>query len=489
MTGPLIALENISKDFGRVQALNNVSLEIAAGTIHGLVGENGAGKSTLMKILTGFLSRSGGRVCIDGRSVALRSPGEARRLGIGMLYQEPLDFPRLPVLDNFMAGSSQDTPARQRQIFLDLNRRFGFGLDPDRLQGRLSVGERQQVELLRLIRDGCRILILDEPTTGISSRQQHLLFTALHRLREEGHAIILVSHKLGEITTLCDRVSVLRQGRLSGGQQRPFDEQALLRAMFESIPDASPPQPPPQPGPVLLTLEDVSVSGGRTGLHRTSIDIRAGEIVGLAGLDGSGQSLFLRLAHGLLRPDRGRVRYAAPAARASRRAFLPADRLRDGLIAGLTIREHHLLAGGSRFLLTPARGRTEAAKAIGTHSIHGTPETPVEGLSGGNQQRLLLSLIPDQARLILLEHPTRGLDLRSARWTWQHLRERLPREGAIVFASPDLEEIMEQASRILVFFNGRIVLDRDRSATSLHEITRAITGRTDGPGPAREGRA
>jgi len=333
------------------------------------------------------------------------------------------------------------------------------------------------VELMRLVRDQCRILILDEPTTGISGEQQELLFGTLRRLRDEGRAIILVSHKLAEIHSLCDRVTILRHGKPAGEQEKPFDEEQLLQAMFATLPARSSRPPGRTAGRPILTMEEVSTRAGRVGLDRINITIHEGEIVGLAGLDGSGQSIFLQMACGLLRPEQGRVRLAATGRDEMARIFLPADRLGKGLIAGLTVREHQLLAGAAPFFIHSGCGRDETEKAIDTFSIIGSPDTMAEGLSGGNQQRLLLSLIPPEARLILLEHPTRGLDLQSGRWTWQYLRSLLPDNGAIIFASPELDEIMEQADRVLVFYNGGIILDRSTNQTSYQEVSRAITGR------------
>jgi len=473
----MIELRSIHKRFGAVKALQGVNLHVRPGSIHGIIGENGAGKSTLMKILTGFISKTSGTILFEGREIDLKTPEEARSLGIGMLYQEPLDFPQLSVLDNFMAAASDGNPARQQQTLAHLCNTFGFQLNSGARQEKLTVGERQQVELMRLIRDKCRILILDEPTTGISQKQQELLFKALKKLRGEGTAIILVSHKLAEIHSLCDRVTVLRQGKQAGEQERPFNEKGLLRAMFATLPTKSTRPLPRKIGRPILKMDTVSTTAGRVGLDAVNITIHEQEMVGLAGLDGSGQSIFLQLAYGLLEPEKGRVDISVTKEDTVMRVFLPADRLRKGLIAGLTIREHHLLAGKSPFILTAASGRTTAEQAINTYSIHGTPTTTVEGLSGGNQQRLLLSLIPKEARLILLEHPTRGLDVQSGQWTWQHLRSHLPDNGAIIFASPEIEDIMEQASRVLVFFNGRILLDRPTDKTSYREVSRAITGR------------
>ena len=504
----MIELRNIHKHFGKVKALQGVSLNVAAGSIHGVVGENGAGKSTLMKVLTGYIGRTSGSILFDGQEVNLRTPKDARSLGIGMLYQEPLDFLQLSVLDNFMAGAARFDRSDMATALHDLTGRFGFELDPDSALQRLTVGERQQLELLRLINDGVRALILDEPTTGISEQQQELLFAALVALKEDGCAIILVSHKLSEVDTLCDRVSILRHGRIVGDQEQPFEREAILHAMFGDLPEQTVPASREQKtsNKKIISFARVCSSVGRAGLDHITIDVQEGEVVGLAGLDGSGQSAFLKIAANLEEPESGMVtRFGQSPAentigaqfrhRIARRAgflqgqgqqrkqkkivFLPADRLSEGLISGLSIREHLLLAGDTPLFMTPTSGRQEAEQAINTFNILGQAETTADDLSGGNQQRLLLSLMPPDARLILLENPTRGLDVQSGAWTWQHLRRHLPDNGAIIFASPDLEEIMEHADRTLVFFDGRIILDKLVKDTSFGEISQAITGQVD----------
>jgi simple sugar transport system ATP-binding protein len=474
----MIELRDIYKNFGPVKALRGVSLKVKAGSIHGVVGENGAGKSTLMKVLTGYIRRTSGTILVNGGKVELRTPRDAGRLGIGMLYQEPVDFSRLSVLENFMAAAAGFSPASMRTSLLELADRFGFDLDPDRPVEQLTLGERRQLELLRLIYHKTRVLILDEPTTGISEKQRRQLFRALEALRDENCSIILISHKLTEVDSLCDQVSILRKGKIVGHQKRPFDREKILTAMFDTLPDF---QPSPQVSGgkhEILGFEAVSSGRGRSGLDQISVSFQEGEVVGLAGLDGSGQSVFLKLAARLLTPDSGTIRRFGSTDKTAEKqiVFLPADRLGEGLIAGMTIREHLLLAGDTPFLLHPATGKKTADQAIGAFNILGRPETDAEALSGGNQQRLLLALMPPRARLILMENPSHGLDVNSAARSWQHLFTRMPADGAIFFASPDLEEIMEYATRILVFFEGRIILDKPGKQTGFREISRAITG-------------
>lgn len=484
----MIDLINIHKRFGTTIALQGIHLKVSAGSIHGIIGENGAGKSTLMKVLTGYTQKNEGEIRFNQVPVSLSSPQKARQLGIGMLYQEPLDFPQLTVLDNFIAGAASFQPRKQRKELSVLADKFHFSLPPDAPLAQLTVGERQQLEFLRLMSCGVKVLILDEPTTGISEKQQELLFAALEVLREEGKAILLVSHKLEEVERLCDRVSVLRQGWIVDNQAAPYDRQALLEAMFDTLPQPSPPAFLKSTGKQIVVMRGVHSTIGRSGIKNLDLHINDGERVGLAGLDGSGQSVFLKIACGLLKPEKGTVtcfgRPPQPGASKHRGegiVFLPSDRLTEGLIPGMDLREHHLLSNKKGLFLTPKSSFQETQESITTYNIKGRPETLVEDLSGGNQQRLLLSLIPKEVGLILMENPTRGLDVHSAAWTWNHLNQLLPEQGAMIFASPDLEEILEQATRILVFFEGNIVLDTRPSATSYKEISEAITGQVHHP--------
>jgi simple sugar transport system ATP-binding protein len=478
-----VELQQIHKRFGKNHALKGVDLKVEAGTIHGLVGENGAGKSTLMKILTGYLSRTGGRVFLDGREMAEADPASAARAGIGMLYQEPQDFPPLTVLENFMVGRDAEPDAdrdRQRRRLNDLADELQFQLDPNQKLEKLTVGERQQLELLRLLGRGVRVLILDEPTTGISDRQKERLFTALHQIRDQGRTILLVSHKLEDVVALCDRVTVLRHGMVTGEAQAPFQVPRLLEMMFDEPPKSGTRPEVVDRGEPLLSFDRVSADGERTGLSDCSLTIHRKEVVGLAGLSGSGQGLFLRLAAGLDRPTRGRVQALgdAPGKRGHKGfrqaggSFLPADRLEEGLIPGFTVQDHFALAHNCGM----ATAKVLAAEAISQFRIRGHPHTPAESLSGGNQQRLLLSLIPPDATLILLENPTRGLDMESARLIWEHLRRQFASRGTVVFSSAELDEILNIADRVLVFFDGRIVRDLPIGELDYQDVAAAMTG-------------
>ncbi|AUX42879.1 ABC transporter [Sorangium cellulosum] len=484
-----IELERIAKRFGSVRASDDVSLVLQAGAVHGLLGENGAGKSTLLRILGGFLRPDAGRLLFDGRPVALGSPADALAAGVGVLHQEPLDFPSLTVLESFLVARPRPAgvflPRRAaRAELLALAARFGFSVDPDEQVARLTLGERQQIELLRLLSLGVRALLLDEPTTGISAAQQEALFAALRRLKDDGKAVVLVSHKLSDVEALCDRVTVLRQGKVAGEAEMPAGADRLVALMFGKA-LAPPERAPTAAEGTALALEDVAFGDHRLDLHLPRLAVRRGEVLGLAGLEGSGQRLLLRLAAGLLRPRRGRVALGGADLtgrpyRAFLRAgagYLPADRAREGLIPGLTLEEHVALRAPRPGLLLHLReSRRAAERAIEAFRIRGRPETRVELLSGGNQQRTQLSLLPADLRVLLLEHPTRGLDLDSSRWVWEQLLARCQGGTAVLFASSELDELLRYSDRILVFSGGRISRPVPVAELTLDGLGRMISG-------------
>lgn len=483
-----IELKEIHKHYGPVKANNGVSLCVEPGTIHGILGENGAGKSTLMKILSGFSRKTSGAIVLNEQRQEYQTPAQATRLGIGMLYQDPLDFPSLTVLDNFMLGRKKNPEQSRADLndeLLGLCQSFGFCLVPSQLLKILTVGERQQLEILRLLALGIEVLILDEPTTGISAYQKEILFQALNTMTSAGKSVILVSHKLEDVESLCHKVTVLRKGRVSGEMVQPFDTDTLLTMMF-----GTPPRPPfrqPQtPGEILLSLEGVSAKGGRLGLRDCNFQARESEIVGLAGLEGSGQSVFLRTAAGLIRPRSGSIHFRHENLTGrdyhhfSKKglAFQPTDRLEEGLVGDLTIAEHFAVQDQKQGLfLDRTRAASQAGRSIEKFKIMGRRESTAESLSGGNQQRLLLSFLPQKPALLLLENPTRGLDLESAHWVWEHLQVYSEAGTGIVFSSSELDEILMVAHRVLVFFNGRIIKDVAADQTDVNALGRALAGK------------
>ena len=483
-----IELHDIHKYYGASRANYGISLTIEPGTIHGILGENGAGKSTLMKVMAGTIRKNRGTVLINGAAADYNRPEQAMKLGLGMLYQDPQDFPSLTVLDNFMLGQTSGVrirkPLFQRQL-RRLSDQFGFSLNPEVPVNSLTIGERQQLELLRLLALGVEVLILDEPTTGISSLQKDTLFNALKALAANGKSIILVSHKLEDVETLCSRVTVLRQGMVSGSMTRPFSTETLLEMIF-GTPPAPPVLLPVAPGEPILEMDGVSTIGGRCGLTNCTTRIREGEIIGLAGLEGSGQELFLRLASGIKKPTQGTISLNGirmngrdhHAFKARQVVFMPTARLEEGLIPGLSIAEHVALQHGRKgFIVRWLEWLQKAEHRISRFHIKGKPGSAVETLSGGNQQRLLLSLLPETPRLLLLENPTRGLDVESTHWIWEQLQQHRQNQAGIVFSSTELDEILMIAHRILVFFDGRLIKDVATKQTNIHELGKAIAGK------------
>ena len=483
-----IELQDICKYFGPVRANDGISLEVESGVIQGLLGENGAGKTTLMKILSGYQPCDRGAIFLDGQPLRFRSPADAIAAGIGMLHQDPLDVPAFSVLDNFMLGQ---TAAQRRQRgaarreLASLCQRLGFALDPEAQTGSLTVGERQQLEIVRLLSLGVRVIILDEPTTGISAPQKALLFQALRRLSHDGLAVVFVSHKLEEVEALCSQVTVLRQGRVVGRLHEPFEAADLVALMFGQALGRYERERAPL-GDEALRLENAEVRTYRLSLAPMNLSVRAGEVIGIAGLEGSGQRLMMQACAGLQRLRAGRVLIAGrdltaqPYAAFLQQgvAFAPAARLEEGMVAGLTLREHVALgdANGSLFI-DWERAERRAEQMISEYNIVGRLDSRVEALSGGNQQRALLALLPERLRLLIVEHPTRGLDIGSTRWIWHKLLQRRLDGVAILFTSTDLEELAEYSDRIVVFSGGRMSDPLDAKAVTVEELGNLIGGR------------
>ncbi|MCC6616745.1 MAG: ATP-binding cassette domain-containing protein [Anaerolineae bacterium] len=480
-----IELQHIHKRFGRVHANNDISMKLRGGRIIGVLGENGAGKSTLMKILSGYQPADSGAILIDGREVDYHGPQAAIAVGVGMLQQDPLDVPAFTVVENFLYGQPPAMTRREARAKLaQISREFGFELDPETPSARLSIGQRQQLEIVRLLALGVRTLILDEPTTGISAQQKTILFDALQALsREQGMTVLLVSHKLEDVIALCDEVVVLRAGRLVGDKMMPATKAELVQLMFgqEIAPQE---RSSGHIGDAVLELDSVTIQDRRVRVESLSMNVRAGEVIGLAGLDGSGQEALMRACVGLINVAGGRVRLnGRDLTRQSYRdrmhaglAFSAAGRLEEGLVAGLTLTEHMALMDNSRAMIDWPAARQLSGKQIERYNVRGRAEDRIETLSGGNQQRWLMALLPEQPRVMILEQPTRGLDIDSARWVWQLLLDRRAHGTAIIFNSPDLDEIVTYSDRIIVFFAGRFHVIEDASTATVDALGHLIGG-------------
>ena len=483
-----LEIRDIHKHFGPVRASDGVSFTVESGTLHGVLGENGAGKSTLMKILSGFYEADSGEVVLDGEVLDLRSPADAIEAGIGMLHQDPLVFLPFSVLDNFVLGALGGIRLDRSEAQGELERvsaELGFHFDPTVAAGDLTVGERQQLAITRLMWLGAKVLIFDEPTTGISATQRVQLFATLKRLAQDGLIVLFVSHKLEEVEELCDSVTVIRQGKVVYEADMPVPSETLVAEMFGKVFVQEDHEPVETGGP-LLVCRDLVLEEGTTRIESLDFEIASGEVVGLAGLEGSGQRTLLRACAGLIDPTSGRLTVdEKDLTGASYRDhlatgvhYLPAGRLEEGLVEGISIAEHLVLVSNdTSFFIDWKKAQQAAAGEIDEYSIKGRPDSNAETLSGGNQQRLLLAMIPEEVRLLLLEHPTRGLDVESAAYVWTRLLERRESGTSIMFASADLDELLRYSDRIVVFFGGDIFAVRDATETDGEELGYLIGGK------------
>ncbi len=483
-----LEIRDIHKRFGPVRASDGVTFTVEEGSLHGILGENGAGKSTLMKILSGFYEADSGEVVLDGEVLHLRSPADAIDAGIGMLHQDPLVFLPFTVLDNFALGSPGSMRLDRKAAEAELMRvsgELGFEFDPERLVRDLTVGERQQLSITRLLWLGARVLIFDEPTTGISASQRIQLFDTLRTLAAGGMIVLFVSHKLEEVEALCDSVTVIRRGKVVYEAEMPVASETLVEKMFGNVFVEEERTTVPL-GDAMLRVEAATLSEGTTRIEGLDLGIARSEVVGLAGLEGSGQRTLLRACAGLIQPESGSLSVdGIELTRASYREhlaagvhYLPAGRLEEGLVQGISIAEHLVLASDdTAFFVDWKAADARAGEEIDEYSIKGLPSSAAEELSGGNQQRLLLAMIPDEVKLLLLEHPTRGLDVESAAFVWTRLLERRNHGTATVFASADLDELLNYSDRIIVFFAGSVFAIRTAAEIDGEELGYLIGGK------------
>jgi simple sugar transport system ATP-binding protein len=470
-TAPALALEHIARRFGAVRALVDASLTVRAGTVHALLGENGAGKTTLMRIAFGLLRPDAGIIRVGGAPVALSSPAEALALGIGMVHQHFTFVPAMTVAENVaLGGKGRYRVERARERVLEVARETGLTLDPDARAGDLPVGAQQRLEIVKALARGARVLILDEPTAVLAPAEASELLATLRRLAELGGAVVIITHKLREALSAADDVTVLRQGRtVLSGRAAALSADTLARAMLgaaavelsasdaeRSIRSTS----TSAERDVVLAASDVDVidTSGVPRLRDATVQVRAGEIVGIAGVEGAGQRELLRVLAGRLSPVRGRVE------RPERVGFVPEDRQRDALVLELPLYENIALRGAAR-----ARGRMpwgaivrRTTDLIERFDIRAAgPRVPAAALSGGNQQKLVLARELDAPAggvpgAIVVENPTRGLDLAASAAVHQRLRDARDAGAAVVLYSSDLDEVLALADRLLVLYQGRV---------------------------------
>jgi rhamnose transport system ATP-binding protein len=493
-TEPVLALHDATKSFGAVHAVTNGTIDLYPGEAHALVGENGAGKSTMVKILAGVYQPDSGELLIDGTPVSLHNPADAQNAGIAVIYQEPTLFPDLSVAENIFMGRQPLLAGRRidrRRMYAEsaaLFSRLGVKLDPGRISRGLSIADQQIVEIAKALSLDARVIVMDEPTAALSATEVARLFDVVRTLRSGGAAVLFISHRLEEVFEICQRVTVMRDGRhVLTSELAGLTADDLVRAMVgrQMVERAAGERG--VAGEVVLHVERLTREGVFTDI---SLDVRAGEIVALAGLVGSGRSEVARAVFGIDRYDAGRVvlrgrqlRRASPTgAMAAGIGFVPEDRRQQGLVMDMSIQQNVALASLARLrkggLVRSAAERAFAADwAVRLNLKYGRLIDPVSLLSGGNQQKVVLAKwLGRQPTLLIVDEPTRGIDI-ATKAEVHRLLVRLARDGvAILMISSELPEVLHIGDRILVMREGRLTAEFGHEDASEEKIMAAATG-------------
>lgn len=501
----LLQANGLAKSFAGVQALRDGSLTLRRGEIHALLGENGAGKSTLIRLLSGAIEPDAGELLIGGAVVGTLTPRRARGLGISVIYQQPALFPELSVAENLALGLEPpglwrrvDHAARLRRA-TELLRRVGAEIDPRLAVRELSMPEQQLIEIARALGREARILILDEPTASLSEREVANLFRILLELRQQGMAIVYISHRMEEIFTLADRVTVLRDGETIATREiGEIDQAGLIRLMVgRELAAVFPARSPGAPiGAPVLRIENLSSRAA--GLQHISLEVRAGEIFGLAGLVGAGRSELARTLFGLHPVDGGRVLIAddggailrevqvgSPAAAvAAGIAYVPEDRRRHGVIPELSITANSSLAVLPRLapggFIDQAAERALAVDYARRLQLRASAlYAPVATLSGGNQQKVALARwLATNPRVLILDEPTQGIDVGAKAEIHLLMRELAAAGMAILMISSELPEVLGMSDRLAVMRGGRIQAILERSAATPESVISIALGQS-----------
>ena len=494
---PVISLEHAEKSFGAVHALVDGDIELYGGEVHGLVGENGAGKSTLVKILAGVHRPDSGRLVLDGEEAIFDNAKQSQTAGIAIIFQEPTLFPDLTVAENIFVGVQplkrfrRIDGRRMRREAATLFEQLGVRLDPDRLARGLSIADQQLVEIAKALTTNARVIVMDEPTAALATNEVQRLFRIVETLRARGNAVLFVSHRLEEIFEICQRVTVMRDGRHVWTKSiEELTVPSVIRAMVGRDMDALFPKLPTEPGRVVLEIERLTREGDFTDV---SFVVRSGEIVALAGLVGAGRTEVARAIFGIDRWDAGSVEIegrrlppgSPSAAMAAGIGLVPEDRRQQGLVMDFSIERNIALAsldsvrrGGMIF-----RGaeRTFARDwALRLQLKYARLSNPVWTLSGGNQQKTVLAKwLGRKPKLLIVDEPTRGIDVGTKAEVHRLLSELAAQGVAVLMISSELPEVLGMADRIIVLFEGRVMREFARADADEDAIMRAATGQVE----------
>ncbi len=495
-----LEMQGIVKRFPGVLACDHVDFDVASGEVHALLGENGAGKSTLMKILYGLYHPEEGSIVLDGQPAILNSPTTAIDHGIGMIHQHFMLVDTLTVTENVALGLTSS-----RGPLLDLDRvaarirelsaTYGLKIDPNAPVWTLAVGERQRVEIMKALYRGAALLILDEPTAVLTPQEVDDLFVTLRQMAKDGHSLIFISHKLHEVLDISDRVTVLRNGKLIGtvptkGMTRP--QLARMMVGREVILERN--RPPVAVGDVLLSVQEVSALGvtGQTALNHASLDVRGGEILGVAGVSGNGQRELCEVVAGLRPVTGGVVKMGgvevtgwSPGKRTQAGlGYIPEERMHDGAIKDFSVAENlilqeHTKPPFSRATFLNFKAIAQRSQELVDSFRVKTPsiETPIKSLSGGNIQKVILAreLVRDP-KVLIAAQPTRGVDIGATEYIHQRLLDQRANGTATLLISEDLDEVLALSDRIAVLYEGRVMGIVDRDATNAEELGLMMAG-------------
>ena len=493
-----VELRNITKRFGQVVANKDVNLTIRPGEVLGLLGENGAGKSTLMNVLCGLYDPTAGEILIDGKTTRFAGPGDAIRAGIGMVHQHFMLVPVFTVAENVVLGIEPTGTLdhldlnKARAEVRRLSEEYGLAVEPDALIETLPVGVQQRVEIIKVLFRSADVLILDEPTAVLTPQEVEEFFQIVRSLRAAGKAIVFITHKLNEILDISDRIAVIRRGEIVGeGDPKRLTRPELAEMMVGHPVDFDVPRDAFRPGPVVLEVTDLTVlrDSGAVAVDGVSFKIHSGEVIGIAGVQGNGQSALIEALAGLRRPVSGQIRFDGrditfESARARHRmgiAHIPEDRQHAGLIGSFTVAENMVLDTyyDDRFSRGPAidwaKVAVEAATVVRDYDVR-TPsvQTSAAHLSGGNQQKLVVAReLSRDTRMVIAGQPTRGLDVGSIAYIHERLMAARDEGDAVLIVSSELDEILALSDRILVMFKGKFVAE---FAPHLAEIDKGDIG-------------